>query len=129
MKVSVGAATDIGQVREGNEDSPCRRAWRSRTGWAAIEAARWRRASRWRPCRGCSSDKEGSLAEQVAEANRAVFDRSQNDRSVSGMGTTLTAALVEGPRAPGARRRLPRVPAPAASSPSSPRTTRSSTAW
>ena len=26
MKVSVGAATDIGQVREGNEDLPRRRA-------------------------------------------------------------------------------------------------------
>jgi protein phosphatase len=47
---------------------------------------------------GMFERKEGSLADQVVEANRAVFDRSQNDRSVSGMGTTLTAALVDGSR-------------------------------
>jgi protein phosphatase len=40
------------------------------------------------------SDREGSLTEQVESANRAVFERSQADREVSGMGTTLTAALV-----------------------------------
>jgi len=37
-----------------------------------------------------------SLTEQVREANRAVFARSQEDRNVSGMGTTLTAAKIEG---------------------------------
>ncbi|HJY32266.1 MAG TPA: Stp1/IreP family PP2C-type Ser/Thr phosphatase, partial [Actinomycetota bacterium] len=47
---------------------------------------------------GMFERREGSLAEQVAEANRAVFDRSQNDRRVSGMGTTLTAAEVDGNR-------------------------------
>jgi len=30
--------------------------------------------------------------------NRAIFERSQLDRNVAGMGTTLTAALVEGER-------------------------------
>ncbi|HSL11587.1 MAG TPA: Stp1/IreP family PP2C-type Ser/Thr phosphatase, partial [Actinomycetota bacterium] len=36
----------------------------------------------------------GTLEEQIREANRAVFARSAEDRSVAGMGTTLTAALV-----------------------------------
>jgi protein phosphatase len=42
---------------------------------------------------------EGALAEQVQEANRAVFERSSLDRSVAGMGTTLTAAILDGERA------------------------------
>jgi serine/threonine protein phosphatase PrpC len=80
---------------------------------------------------GMFERQEGSLAEQVAEANRAVFDRSQNDRSVSGMGTTLTAARVDGSQgASRARRATPgRTSCAAASSRRSPRTTRSSTGW
>ena len=42
--------------------------------------------------------REGSLVTQVEEANRRVFERSQSDRNVAGMGTTLTAALVDGSR-------------------------------
>src|SRR6185369_10538504 len=41
---------------------------------------------------------EGSLTEQVERANRVVYERSSTDREVQGMGTTLTAALVEGSR-------------------------------
>ena len=37
--------------------------------------------------------QEGTLAEQVTRANSAVFERSQADRTVSGMGTTLVASL------------------------------------
>jgi len=40
----------------------------------------------------------GDLPDQVQEANRVVFERSILDRKVAGMGTTLTAALVEGDR-------------------------------
>ncbi len=36
----------------------------------------------------------GTLADQVKEANRVVFDRSQSDRAVTGMGTTLTATRI-----------------------------------
>jgi protein phosphatase len=39
---------------------------------------------------------EGSLVEHVRSANHAVYVQSQEDTAVSGMGTTLTAALVEG---------------------------------
>jgi protein phosphatase len=38
------------------------------------------------------------LVERVREANRVVFERSVSDRTVAGMGTTLTAAWVEGDR-------------------------------
>jgi PPM family protein phosphatase len=101
MNVRAGAATDIGLVREGNEDSYLveqplfviadgmggHRGGEvaSRLAVETIEAL-FRRG-------------EGALSEQVQEANRAVFERSTIDRAVAGMGTTLTAALVEEDRA------------------------------
>jgi protein phosphatase len=100
MKVSVGAATDIGQVREGNEDSflvvaPLYAVADGMGGHRGGEVAS---SLALETVQGMFERKEGSLADQVVEANRAVFDRSKNDRSVSGMGTTLTAALVDGSR-------------------------------
>lgn len=100
MRVSVGAATDIGQVREGNEDSflivaPLYAVADGMGGHRGGEVAS---SLALETVQGMFERREGSLADQVVEANRAVFDRSQNDRSVSGMGTTLTAALVDGSR-------------------------------
>ena len=100
MKVSVGAATDIGQVREGNEDSflvvaPLYAVADGMGGHRGGEVAS---SLALETVQGMFERREGSLSDQVVEANRAVFDRSQNDRTVSGMGTTLTAALVDGNR-------------------------------
>jgi len=100
MNVSVGAATDIGQVRERNEDSylivePLYAVADGMGGHRGGEVAS---SLALETVQGMFERREGSLAEQVAEANRAVFDRSQNDRKVSGMGTTLTAAQVDGNR-------------------------------
>ena len=100
MKVSVGAATDIGQVRERNEDSylivePLYAVADGMGGHRGGEVAS---SLALETVQGMFERREGSLAEQVAEANRAVFDRSQSDRKVSGMGTTLTAAQVDGNR-------------------------------
>jgi protein phosphatase len=100
MKLSVGAASDIGQVREGNEDSfllmdplfaVADGMGGHRGGEVASELALGTIESLF-------TAREGSLVEQVEQANRMVFERSQTDRNVSGMGTTLTAALVEGAR-------------------------------
>ena len=100
MKVRVGAATDIGQVREGNEDSflvvaPLYAVADGMGGHRGGEVAS---SLALETVQGMFERREGSLADQVVEANRAVFDRSKNDRTVSGMGTTLTAALVDGSR-------------------------------
>jgi protein phosphatase len=101
VNVRVGAATDIGLVRERNEDSYLLEEplfavadgmGGHRGGEVASRMALETIESLFRRGRG-------ALAEQVQEANRAVYERSSTDRSVAGMGTTLTAAVVEDERA------------------------------
>ncbi len=100
MRVTVGAASDIGQVREGNEDSflveqPLFVVADGMGGHRGGEVAS---SLALDTIQSLFVRNEGSLVGQVEEANRAVFERSQADRNVAGMGTTLTAALVDGDR-------------------------------
>ena len=101
MKVDAGVATDKGQVREGNEDAylvePPLYAVADgmgghRGGEVASQLALETIADLFRK-------GDIPMAEQVRLANRAVFERSGEDRAVAGMGTTLTAALVHGEQA------------------------------
>jgi len=100
MRVTAAAATDIGLVREGNEDSYLTEEplfavadgmGGHRGGEVASQLAVETLEKRF---------KQGArdLPDQVQEANRVVFERSVVDEKVAGMGTTLTAALVEGDR-------------------------------
>ncbi|MGH2636547.1 MAG: Stp1/IreP family PP2C-type Ser/Thr phosphatase [Actinomycetota bacterium] len=96
MRITVGAASDIGQVREGNEDSflvldPLFAVADGMGGHRGGEVAS---NLALETIERLFSANEGSLTEQVELANRAVFERSQADREVSGMGTTLTAVVV-----------------------------------
>jgi PPM family protein phosphatase len=98
MKIRVGATSDIGQVREGNEDSylvldPLYAVADGMGGHRGGEVAS---NLALETIQRLFTAQEGTLTEQVEQANRAVFERSQNDREVAGMGTTLTAALVQG---------------------------------
>ena len=49
---------------------------------------------RWAPT-GADGSGEERVVSLVQEANRRVFERSTEDASASGMGTTITLALVE----------------------------------
>lgn len=98
MMIKVGATSDIGQVREGNEDSflvldPLYAVADGMGGHRGGEVAS---NLALQTIERMFTAREGTLTEQVEQANRAVFERSQSDRDVAGMGTTLTAALVQG---------------------------------
>ena len=97
MRIRAAAATDIGRVREGNEDS------------FVVEAPLFAVADGMGGHRGGEvashlaletlevhfKHKRGTIVDQVREANRAVFERSLRDAEVAGMGTTLTALVTE----------------------------------
>ena len=75
-----------------------RRCSPSPTGWAARRQARSRRGSR--PPRSRAALRRARRARArdalIQEANRRIFDRASTDPAASGMGTTMTVALVEG---------------------------------
>jgi protein phosphatase len=96
MKVEAGFATDVGRVREGNEDSflvepPL---------YAVADGMGGHRGGDVASQLALATVEElfkagkGTLGEQVREANRLVYERAGEDRRLAGMGTTLTAALI-----------------------------------
>lgn len=98
MRIRVGATTDIGQVREGNEDAVLLRSplYAVADGMGGHRGGEVASNLALQTVERMFAERKGTLTEQVERANRAVFERSQSDRDVSGMGTTLTAALIEG---------------------------------
>jgi protein phosphatase len=99
MKIRVGAATDVGRQRERNEDSYLstpplyavadgmggHRGGNVASSIAMRVLARIAQPGNW-----------PQLGEQVRQANRAILQQAHGDRTLSGMGTTLTAAFMDG---------------------------------
>ena len=98
--VEHAALTDVGRQREGNEDSMLEdpplfvvadgmggaQAGEVASGLAVETLGRLNLAA--------DDDAEEDLVEAVREANRQIHEQAQEDRALSGMGTTLTAAWV-----------------------------------
>jgi protein phosphatase len=89
--------TDTGRRRLRNEDAFTREPpLESRTGWAARGreiAARLAAAALEEA--GSQARGEKGLADLIVEANRRIWERAVTDPATAGMGTTVTAALVD----------------------------------
>ena len=105
MNVRVGVSTDVGRVREGNEDSyladaPLFVVADGMGGHVAGDVASAtavdvikERAS------DVSMDDPQSLSTLLRQANRAIYQKARSDPSLKGMGTTCTLVLIDGARA------------------------------
>ena len=105
MRIAIGAKTDVGLVREGNEDSllieePLFVVADGMGGHLAGDVASSTAveviADRWRQS---NMSEEDALRAAVREANSAIWERSQADPGLRGMGTTLTLVRVDDSKA------------------------------
>src|SRR5207248_10797959 len=95
----VGVITDTGRKRRHNEDAyvcePPLFAIADGMGGAQAGEVASRLAAAALKEGGTPTGGEHRIADLIQEANRRVYDRSSTDPSTSGMGTTITVALVE----------------------------------
>ena len=95
----VGAVTDPGRTRRHNEDAyviePPLFAIADGMGGAQAGEVASRLATAALKEAGANGGGEQRISDLIQEANRRVYDRSSSDPNTSGMGTTITVALVE----------------------------------
>jgi protein phosphatase len=98
----VAAVTDPGRTRRHNEDAyvidPPLFAIADGMGGAQAGEVASRLATAALKEGGANGGGERRIADLIQEANRRVYDRSSSDPNTSGMGTTITVALVEDDR-------------------------------
>jgi PPM family protein phosphatase len=95
MRFRVGGRTDVGRVREGNEDSymvhdPL---FAVADGMGGHQGGEVASRLALETLQRVADHPDAGLAEVVREANRVVFSRASEDPGLAGMGTTLTALL------------------------------------
>ena len=99
---SAGSITDPGRKRRHNEDAyvcePPLFAIADGMGGAQAGEVASRLAAAALKESGASTGGEQRIVDLIQEANRRVYDRSNTDPNTSGMGTTMTVALVENGR-------------------------------
>ncbi|HEX9376993.1 MAG TPA: Stp1/IreP family PP2C-type Ser/Thr phosphatase [Actinomycetota bacterium] len=98
MKVRVGAATDVGRARERNEDSylAVPPLYAVADGMGGHRGGNVASSVAMQVLSSIASGGDWQrLAEQVRQANHAILERARGDRSLQGMGTTITATYVE----------------------------------
>lgn len=99
--VEQAGLTDVGRQREANEDnlvlaSPVFAVADGMGGARAGEVASRIAAETFRDPRDSSRSPEQQLEQVAQEANRRIYELALRDQSRRGMGTTLTATLVDG---------------------------------
>ncbi|HSC73295.1 MAG TPA: Stp1/IreP family PP2C-type Ser/Thr phosphatase [Gaiellaceae bacterium] len=99
MIARAAAVTDPGRTRRHNEDAyvvePPLFAIADGMGGAQAGEVASRLATAALKEAGANGGGEQRIADLIQEANRRVYDRSSSDPNTSGMGTTITVALVE----------------------------------
>jgi protein phosphatase len=100
---AIGRASDTGKKRRHNEDSyvvgpPIFAVADGMGGAQAGEVASKLAAAALEETDPGTGNAEQRLVSLIQEANRRVHERASSDPTTSGMGTTITAALVEGSR-------------------------------
>ena len=108
MRVRVGAQTDIGRLRERNEDAYLIREplFAVADGMGGHRGGDVASALALEVIHGGNdsgpdemAERFASLVEEIKQANRRVLERGESDAQLRGMGTTLTAVLAESERA------------------------------
>jgi PPM family protein phosphatase len=98
----VATVTDTGRKRRHNEDAyvcePPLFAIADGMGGAQAGEVASRLAASALEESGADGGGEQRIVDLIQEANRRIYDRSHTDPNTSGMGTTMTVALVEGER-------------------------------
>jgi protein phosphatase len=97
--VEHAAISDVGRIREGNEDSmledpPLFVVADGMGGAQAGEVASGLAVETLATLPRDDDNVEEDLSGAIVEANRRIHGKAQNDRNLAGMGTTLTAAFV-----------------------------------
>lgn len=100
MRPQVAAKSDVGRVRDGNEDSyllqePYFAVADGMGGHAAGDVASRTAVQTLSERIGDGTNDPDGLARAVKEANAAIFEKATADPSLHGMGTTCTLALVD----------------------------------
>lgn len=99
MRFVAGAATDVGRVRDGNEDSfvvdDRLRLFAVADGMGGHRAGEVASATAVEALRA-SVASGSSVDEAIRTANTAVLEKSDADQELAGMGTTVTAVIASG---------------------------------
>ena len=99
MRLVSGAATDKGQVREGNEDAyvvdPRLQLYAVADGMGGHQAGEVASATALEALRAAVASGF-AVGESVTRANAAVFEKASDDDALTGMGTTVTALVPDG---------------------------------
>lgn len=100
MRIVVGSRTDIGRARERNEDAfivrePLFAVADGMGGHRGGDVASKIAVEALEELDPTAEDGAKEIAERIREANRRIVERSLSDRSVRGMGTTVTALLAD----------------------------------
>jgi serine/threonine protein phosphatase PrpC len=95
VRFRVGARTDVGRVREGNEDSYMvhEPLFAVADGMGGHQGGEVASRLALETLKRVAESPDAELADVVREANRVVFRKAAQDPGLAGMGTTLTAVL------------------------------------